>query len=369
MIQYDLPTIDSFSLSIPIENCEIINDNFLSRVVTYYYDTDTFDDELQNAKPLVFTYDGITIRFRIAEKLNGKTLNKFIIVTISSKLLKSRYFEGITLNNIELIYKEIHSLNVFKCSYSDFLDSYVSDVDLCLNYKISEETFLNANKKLISFSLPGKNRFFNLFEKKDKFGNYINLGLDINTRPKAKPSTPYIKNYYKTIELTTKSLEFYTKFLKNELHEKNQSIRNLARIEYTIKGYKQKERLQKRKLLKTSYKTLSDLLNLKPKEMSRIIYSGFSEYCLVPKRDYQKNNYKSLSPQDSLILNYMGQLLNKGADKIDLYEILNSFEGNRKSRLKSKIDTLYKHLITDNLSLKNQMDINEELNKFLDKLR
>lgn len=371
MILYNHATIDSLSMSIPIEQVEIIDKNFTSKVITFYYDTEQFDDEIQNCKPLVFSFDGITIRFRIAERLTSdKHSQRFIIITLSSKLLKSRYFEGITKNNIDTLYNEIMSFKVFKCPYDVFLDSHVSDVDLCTNYKISQEAFINSNKKLVSFALLGKDRFFNLFLKKNKQGLYTNLGLDINTRQKAKPSHPYLKNYYKSIELTTKSLEFYNKFLKNAIIQKGQNIRNLARIEYTIKGYSHKERLYKKGLLKLNYKTLRDVLNLTVNEMKSIIYSGFKDYCQIPDRNSTtKTDIKGLSPTDSLIVNYMQQLILKGSDKIDLFEIINDFSGTQKTRLKSKIESLYNHLINDSLSFEKLTKENEELNNFLDMIR
>lgn len=371
MILYNTATIDSLSLSIPIEQVDIIDKNFTSRVLTYYYDSEDFSDEIQNPKPLVFSYDGITIRFKIGERLTSdKHTQRFIIITLSSKLLKQRYFEGITKNNINILYEEIIAFNVFKCSLDTFLSAVVSDVDICTNYQISQEAFLNSNKKIITFAHNGKDRFFNLFTKKNKQGNYINLGLDINSRQKAKPSTPYLKNYYKTIELTTKSLEFYELFLKEELFKKGQSIRNLARIEYTIKGYKQKERLHKKGLLKTKYKNLSELLEVTPEEMKNIIYSGFKDYCSIPERNAtDKLNIKGLSPMEVVLLNYMKQLILSGKDKIDLFEVLPQFQGTQKSRVKSMITKLHDHLINDSLSYKNKSKQNAEVNDFLDMIR
>lgn len=371
MILLDSAHIDSLSLAIPFQRCQIIDSNFTSRVLTYYYDTEKFDEELQNSKPAVFTFNGITIRFRIAERLDNKTLNKFVIVTLSSKMLKHRYFEGITKHNIKLLYKEIISLNLIYVEYDDFLESKVSDVDICTNYRIDELTFLNSNKKLISLAQNGKDRFFNLFQKKNNKDQFINLGLDINSRPKAKPSTPYIKNYFKTVELTTKSLDFYEYYLKDHLYKTNQSIRNLARIEYTIKGYKHKQRLVKKKLLKHSYNTLFELLQVPTKELKRIIYSGFSEYLNFDKLEQTKKDLTGLSPTDALIVNLMEQLILSGKEKIDLYDILKNYTHNRtqKSRLKSKIDKLYKYLMTNNELLINKQKQNEEVQNFINKIR
>ncbi len=368
MLIYDSAHIDSLSLSIPIENCTILNSNFTSRIVTYYYDTEEFDEELQNSKPLVFTYDGITVRFRIAERFTGKTTHKFIILTLSAKMLKTRYFQGITIYNTKFLHQEILNLGVIDISYADFLDSRVSDVDVCTNYKIDEFTFVKANKKLITLAQNGKDRFFNFFEKMNRQKQYINLGLEVNSRPKAKPSTPYFKNYYKTIELTTKSLEFYNNFLKNEMLKNNQSIRNLARIEYTIKGFKHKERLIKKGLLKNNFNTLKELLMVPKDQLKKIIYSGFKEYLEIPKNLGSKKSYSGLSPTDALIINYMEQLILSGKDKIDLMEIISMFQGTQRARLKSKINKLWSFIQSNNEALINKHKENEQVQQFIRKI-
>lgn len=363
MLIYDNAHIDSLSLSIPFSVCKIINKSLTSRIVTYYYDTEEFDEELQNGKPLLFSYDGITIRFRIAERLTGtNNTEKFIILTLSSKLLKERYFQGLTIYNIRQVYNEIIKLNVINLDFADFLLSRVSDVDLCTNYKISEEAFYNSNKKIISLAQAGKDRYFNFFAKRDKYKNFTNLGLEVNSRAKAKPSTPYFKNYYKSIELRTKSLEFYSKFLKFPIDK-------VGRIEYTIKGYKHRQRLIKQGYLKEDFKTLNDLLRISSDKLKRIIYSGFKEYCDLPKENNTERNYSDYSPTDMLILEYMEKLINKGCDKIDLFEPLNKLEGTRKSRLKNKIEFLYKNLTTHNKNLNIKQEQNEELQEFFRKIK
>ena len=370
MIPIDTAHIDSLSLSIPKEDITVIDKNLCRRIVTYYYDTDDFDDLLQNPKPLVFQKNGITIRLKWLNLIqpNG-TSKEYLNITLSSKLLLGRYFQGITIYNVKYAFFELMSLKVFSCTLDQFLNGQVSDVDICINYNISQESFIRTNQKIISLAKPGFSRYFNWFCKKKRNSDMIiNLGLDINSREKAKPSTPYLKHYFKTVELLTKSFDFYDMFLAQELDSKNCSINNLARIEYTIKGHKHKSRLIKRGLLPYSYKTLKELLFVKEENLRKIVYSGFEDYIYIPQRETFTRDVKELSPTDIIMLRFMEKLIHKGYEEIDILEVVSDFETKQKSRSKSKLKKLLKHLRTSNLSVDTQLKNNEEINNFFNKL-
>lgn len=370
MIPLETPKIDSFSLAIDRSKIEIMNKNITSKVLLYYYDTEDWDDELQNAKPFVYQYCGITIRLRFATRMQSQGVTKeFLIVTISSKILRERYFQGITLYNIKYIYFELMSLNVFRCSMQDFMESLVSDVDVCIDYRITLDSFIRTNKKIMSYALTGYNKFFNWFEKK-KRGIFTNVGLDINTRQKARPAHPYIKNYFKSVELTQKSWEFYKEFLKPIFDKNAVSINDLGRMEYTIKNSRHKQRLLKKNLLPYEFKTLKDLLRIEKSYLKRIIYSGFEEYMHLPDYENSKEvEIKDLSPTEVALLIYQQKIIALGGTESAIFSPLENFTGTQKSRLKSKLEKIYTHLKTQNLSLKNQVQQNEEVNNFFERFR
>lgn len=370
MILLDTPLIDSFSLAIDKNNIKILDHNFCSRILTYYYDTDEFGDELEKPKPLIHTYDGITLRFKWASLFNSEQVQReCLVITVSAKLLRERYFQGITCYNVEFVYMELMSRKVFYCSFEDFKKGLVSDLDVCINYRISQEAFIRTNQKIMGLARPGYNKFFNWFcEKKRSSGLITNLGLDINTRHKAKPSTPYLKHYYKTIELTTKSFEYYDKFLRQSLDEKGESIQNLARIEYTIKGSKHKTRLIKKKLFPAGISTLENYLNVPSTAYGKVIYSGFHDYINKPEYDVTERIISEMSPTDNILLDYQQLIIALGGTEDDLFTTMHRYTGVQKSRVKTKINGIYTHLKTHNLSVENQLEKNAEINAFFDRL-
>lgn len=371
-IPLDSARIDSLSLAIPKEEITIIDQNICSRVMTYFVDTGELEKTLpQPPKPYILEYDDIRVRLKWMQRvhLNNK-LKEYLVITVSSKLLRERYFQGITSWNIKYIYYELMSWKIFECSEESFLNGEASDVDICINYNISQEAFIRTNKKIISLAKPGFNRYFNWFcKKKTNSDIIINLGLDINSRSKAKPSTPYIKHYYKTVELLTKSFQFFNTFLAKQFQPNCQTLNNLARIEYTVKGYNHRRRLVNRGLLPDNLKTLNDWLEMDSKALNKVVYSGFEDYIYIPDRELKEIDVKDLSPTDIVILRLIEKVINFGGDEQDILEVIHDFQPKPKTRCKTKLKKLLKHLKTQNLSIENQIQKNEEINSFFDRLK
>jgi hypothetical protein len=73
---------------------------------------------------------------------------EYVVFQINAKMLKHKYFEGITRSNIKLIYEYLMSFKVVHVDYISFLDGLISDVDLCLDYHITRESMQEANQKI-----------------------------------------------------------------------------------------------------------------------------------------------------------------------------------------------------------------------------
>jgi len=365
------PIIDSLSLLIPLNQVEILNKRLTSETLTYYADIDELEEELSSPKPIVIEdiENGITTRYRISKMMNGKTQEQveYLTITLSSKLLKGRYFEGITLDNLKELHKSFMRMRVVKFDLVQMAHAKVLDVDIAINYRILTDNFIKSNKLVEQKLLAGKGKFFNHIIKKDKQGNVLNTGIEFSTRAKATPSTPYLKNYFKGIELQTKSKIFYEKHLKKNYPISD--IENLARIEYTIKNAKHQKRLIKLKILKKQYHSLLDLLELhrdNSNSLFKIIQSGFTDYMV--KREKIKINMetKDLSPIDKVLLHYMAELISFGYDEEKLLSVIQEFETGSvaKSRTKKKLSSLIKHLKDNSLSISAQIKDNTEIQGF-----
>lgn len=269
--------------------------------------------------------------------------------------MRQNYFDGITLNNIRSAYDYIIDIGAFTCSYNDFLQGSVSDIDICVNYRLDAPSLHQSLKRLPTFSAQSKHRYFHLIALKNKFGKLHNLGIDINTRQKAKPSLPYFKIYHKELELLSKSALFYNTYLFP-----NYDIKNLCRSEFTIKSYKHKKRLQKVGL--PEFTTLVQYLNIPKKILLAVHDTGISSYTI--KRQ-PRSEIIGLSPNDTLLYHFMQLAIKNGSDIDDLKHVLNQFEGSRRTRVKDKINTLYSKYLTGDISNKKTVEKNTKINSFL----
>ncbi len=141
-IPINVPLIDSLSLKIPFLLCDILDLRITSLTSTYYESLESHDEDLNPPKPLLIKNNGISIRIQLISIpefdriLNSSNNVQYISLTISSKLLCENYFQGINSKTIQQIYNFFMGLEVFQCSFQTFLNSKVSDIDVCINRTI-----------------------------------------------------------------------------------------------------------------------------------------------------------------------------------------------------------------------------------------
>lgn len=240
------------------------------------------------------------------------------------------------------------------------MNALVSDIDICINQLIDIKSYETAISLMNSFPKSSCKPLLHMIKRTNKQGKILNLGLDFNKREKATNSRPYCKVYHKGIELQTKSAQFYNTFLSPM---KASFLDNLVRYEFTIKAYDHKKYLIEKNLLKSDLKTFKDLLDIKPAELTNIAKSGLNHY-LEPRK--MATVVSGLNPIDTLISFYMSELINKGSDIDDLKHVLNSFECPvTKSRIKTKINAILKHINNENPTIEKQLKNNEICNNFL----
>lgn len=363
-IPINSPLTDSFSLKILFSDCTIIDERLTSSTSIYYESLDEIDCELHPPKPISIISNGITIRIGLAEipifnsETKEKVQTKFINLTVSSKLLKERYFEGITKHNIELLYKEFISFNVFHCTLETFLNGYMSDVDICINrYSENPQTFSDALDVLIS-QCGNKQKHLH------KVSESMNVGLSFNKRDYAKPSIPFIKLYHKEFELLSKSAEFYNTYLFKHFAKE---IKNLTRIEVTIKNYAHKERLKKYNII-PQFKTLFDYLQIPQKDLYNVVIFSINGYIENAPRQKAPN----LSPSEHIMYELIQNCVLKGYDHKTLLTIVDTFKGSSvastnvaRSRMRKQITDLFDLLIHKDLKIESQVRHNNHVLEYL----
>ncbi|MBA0883798.1 hypothetical protein [Flavobacterium undicola] len=363
-IPINIPLTDSFSLKIPFHLCEVVDLRLTSQTAVYYESLDAVDCELFPPKPLKFEINGMTIRIGLCEipifdnETKEKNQTKFINLTVSSKLLKYRYFEGINKNNIEILYKEFLDFKVFTCSFETFLSGYISDVDICINrYSNSPQCFEDA-LHVLTAQCGNKQKHLHFVSQPN------NLGLAFNKRDYAKPSIPFIKFYHKEFELISKSAEFYNFYLFPQYYH---AIKNLTRIEVTIKNYAHKERLKKFGVC-PQFKTLEEYLQISQKDLYNVVIFSINSYIENKARQKAPN----LSPTDHLIYELIQNCVFKGYDYKALLPIVDSFKGANaqstevaKSRMRKKVKELFDLLIHKDVKIQSEVRHNAHVLEYL----
>lgn len=368
IIKTNIPVFDSIKITIPISKLDYLDPTIQSEYIKVYPELGNYTtSELETNNQITIIRNGIRVRIGL-QALNISGFNKeftkptkCITTVITSKFLGNKYFDGINNKNIEIIYNELMEMNIFKCSLKTFKTAKYSDTDICLNrYVESQQSWNDILKQLIQQS-GTKQKFFNHFN--DVKNN--NIGLEINTRNKATASTPYIKFYHKEFELKSeKNIEFYKKYLEKEY---SNSIKNLTRVEVTIRNSAHRKRLVK-KGITSQYKNLGELLEMPKKEMYNVITSSLNEYIIKMKRV----KTDKLSPTEYLIFEMIQHLIELGMSYNEILSIAKLYKGSSdnntkmgKARTKKIINKLFDLAFEKDAKIREKNKINTEVKKYL----
>lgn len=365
--------IDSLKIRVKLEKIKIIDKRLITDFIAYYPTIEHLDNEgneqtklgdsMRKAEPFVKIINGITYRIYIKAFIDAnKMAHEYVVFQISAKMLKEKYFEGITYKNYSCIVDDINSFGVLKISNKDFLQGLVSDIDICINQLIDLKSLKTAFSFILQNPNHGKLPLIHHISQSNSIKNTFNLGMDFNKREKASNTAPYCKIYHKGFELLSKSIVFYKAYLEPM---KASVIDNLVRYEFTIKAHKHKEYLTS-KGFKADFKTLFDLLSANPKDLKEIAKSGLKHY-IEPK---QKTNVdKLLNPTDIMLQYYIENLIQLGFDKEKLLGFTYSIDCPvSRSRTKTKAKKLIDDLTNRSQNLSNQIVQNERSETFLKNL-
>jgi hypothetical protein len=223
-------SIDSFKYRIDLDKVKILDSNLLDCLITQTVNSAT--GEIISSKELKLNslkpeFDYYHVHFAIND-LFGE---KFLVILINSKLLEKDYLNGISMNNIELIYNRIMSAKIIELSFEDFLQfGLVSDIDVKKDFELDIESFKTVINTLYQNTKPTKQSKYGV----NKFTKEQNLGIEWNRRENASSKHPFLKLYHKEIESKHGNNKEY---FYNHI-DLNQT-KNVVRCEATIKGTKE----------------------------------------------------------------------------------------------------------------------------------
>lgn len=288
----EVAKIDSLTILIPLNGCKIIDTSFLQRCDFVAYVRDTAEriilDEDKQRNVIHTDNNGIKTRFAKCNRMWGGENIEFIQTVITSKHLKSDYFQGINDKNIFKALEYIKSLQIIDFVIDDVLDSnYYADIDFCIDYELNEHEYKHMLKMMKQNVLP----------KKEKHIKSFKSNLQLSSRQEATLTSPFVKVYDKHKEFIDRdeSAVFNQEYLfSNEIYSYN-----IKRLEVTLKASKDKKHHNIDKL------TLRQLLSLSEPTKQDIIKNTIKHYYTARTME----DKEGLKPMNQVIANYLSYLI------------------------------------------------------------
>lgn len=222
-----VPKVDSLRVRVPLCDVEIIDRTLIDNLVTVLEDTGEVIEEKKGKPFIKETSSGLHFKIwaRNRKDISESEVQSELYFLVNAKHLKERYFEGITIDNIEVILNEINALKVIKISKENFLNCDILDVDLCFDFEATVDHFHQyVVKRYNDMAIVSAK------DIKKSYGFKTNLGLELNKRDNQTPSKCHAKFYHKGIELDNNSTSFADKFLKGV------DYKNICRFEFNLKN-------------------------------------------------------------------------------------------------------------------------------------
>ena len=323
--------IDSFKLRIPYNKVEIIDEKLEGTKITYVVETDEILKEFKD-NALKFKENGISTRFAIEVMPtdNKGATKRYLTMLINAKLLKERYFEGITKDNIEVVYNELMQYNVARFSLQTFLEGFTTDTDFKTDVNCTLDEFEDM-MQYFKFNARSSNQIGVGFQD---FNKQTNKGIQFSNREtKQFKTNPFLKMYRKEIELKYKSKEFKDAYLKG------QDIKGISRFEYTLKNN------QHYKAVGIKSNTLSHLLGLSDSVKKSILKETINIH--IDSSIKKMKVKEGMQPMEMLLHNLIVMQMKQGMsfDKITDFALSTFTDKVAKSRKKTQLNQIYNEYI------------------------
>lgn len=147
----DLVSIDSLKYRLPLSILDSYNESLEDTYTQLNIKTSEIDNDSKNwkLKAKKFQHNGITTHYKIENvKIDSVRTENVLTILFNAKILENRYFEGITYDNIELIYNKLIEHNQFKCSFETFMQGSCTDIDFKVDCYLLEKRYKNVLRTL-----------------------------------------------------------------------------------------------------------------------------------------------------------------------------------------------------------------------------
>jgi len=138
MIQEGRFTLDSVKIRIPLKRVKILDESISDIVARVSTRTGEVLEEKQNTKASR-DEKGVKTTFSIEQRATQFDTVQYLIILVNAKQLGSRYFEGITIDNVVQLHSYLIGLGVVQFSLKELMKGECTDIDFKKDFKASAE--------------------------------------------------------------------------------------------------------------------------------------------------------------------------------------------------------------------------------------
>ena len=359
-----IPKVDSLRWETHIDNIEIVSskigvDALLISIDGGHVIEGSYEEPIIKLTECDIT-KGITTRINKVNRVVGMggSVEERIVIQVNAKMLRERYFEGITKDNLRVVYDYIIGLGLIKFSYETFLDGYVYDVDICMDVETDVDVFEKMLRRLIKSVKPSQ------YKKVASWFYDNNIGVLLGTREKSTASNPCLKFYAKGLELCHKETRYnkkpsqYGEFNRYWLGDE---YYNLGRLELSIKNREMFAELglitKDANGFEFPIKLFRELLDVDKQKLKSIITTIVKEKYMDKRVNINLGDGKVL-PKDDFVLHLIAYLVDAGEGRDFFMDIADRYVGDytQKSRYRKMVK---KYL--DNVAFREKLEHNHQL--------
>lgn len=262
-----------------------------------------------------------------------------LVILLNSKILEEQYFEGITGDNLQVVYDKLQASKLFSFTWNTFINAECTDIDLKFDELLNEAERINTVKTLNGMVLTKRTDSVRTFTKPTKRNNN-SIGIQFNRRSQSTVSKPFLKFYSKGAESKVKDSQSTIKDEAPFFDEyfNYQELENIFRLETTIKDKKHATAFNVKSL------RLGDIVHWSESLKVSIFRTMLSKYLMgfVLNNDVKPKN-KKLAPSDVVHFKALAYLIETTGTTVEniISSLISGLDPVAKSRMKTKLMNIY----------------------------
>ena len=195
-------SVDSLKVRLPLHNVKVLNASLESNWLLVNEGTGEIDASDFKKNAYRHSENGISTRFAIEKQVTeNQVVEEFLTILLPSKVLKEKYFEGLTLENIHLAHSYLMSLRVVEFSLDTFLQGQCTDVDFKKDRVTTDLPTIIKECQARTKESANKGEGYKSYVKSDNTGNskefskcYLN-GIDFRDVVRAETTIKNRKHF------------------------------------------------------------------------------------------------------------------------------------------------------------------------------